>query len=90
MINTMKNIRIEEVGDINSDFPYLQVFLKESTSPFLEIAISDDKELSFKFYASKSDIKLDVEELEFILSTSNDFLPRALKNEDDFLNFTGQ
>ncbi len=90
MIKRMKNIRIEEVGDINSDFPYLEVFLKESASPFLEIAISEDKELCFKFYASQTDVQLDVDEWSFILSTANDFLPRALKNEDDFLNFSNQ
>ena len=83
----MKNIRIEEVGDINSDYPYLEVFLKESTSPFSEIAISDDKELSFKFYATKTDVQIDVKDLEFILLTAKEFLPKALKNEDDFLNF---
>lgn len=84
----MKNIRIEEVGDIHADFPYLEVFLKESTNPFLEIAILESKELSFKFYTSKTDVQLDVDAWSFILSTANDFLPRALKNEDDFLNFS--
>jgi hypothetical protein len=90
MIKSMENIRIEEVGDINSDFPYLEVFLKEDTTPFLEIAISEDKELFFKIYASKTDVQLEVKEWEFILSTANNFLLKALKNEDDFLNFSGQ
>jgi len=83
----MKKIRIEEVGDIHSDFPYLEVFLKEFTTPFMEVKILETKELSFKFYALKSDICLGIEDWEFILSTAKDFLPRALKNEDDFLNF---
>lgn len=87
MIKHMKNIRIEEVGDINSDFPYLEVFLKESTSPFLEIAISDNKELSFKVYASNKDIQIEIHDWDFIQSTAKKFLLRALKNEDDFLNF---
>lgn len=56
-MESMKNIRIEEVGDINADYPYLEVFLKDGTSPFLEVAISDDKELSFKFYASSKILK---------------------------------
>jgi len=90
MIKPMKNIRIEEVGDINSDYPYLEVFLKDGTSPFLEIAISDDKELSFKFYASNKDVGITLEDWEHILSTAKDYLPKALKNEDDFLNFTEQ
>jgi len=83
----MKNIRIEEVGDINSDYPYLEVFLKENMSPFLEVSISDDKELFLKFYASSIDVQIDVEEWEYILSTAKDFLPKALKNEDDFFNY---
>lgn len=84
----MKKIRIEEVGDINSDYPYLEVFLEESTTSFLEIAISEDKELLFKFYASKTDIQIEIEDWDLILSAAKEFLPRALKNEDDFLNFT--
>lgn len=84
----MEKIRIEEVGDINSDYPYLEVFFKDHTNPFLEIAISHNKELSFKFYASKADIELDLEEFRFILSTAETFLPKALKNEDDFLDFS--
>ena len=48
------------------------------------------KELSIKFYASQTDVQLDVDEWSFILSTATDFLPRALKNEDDYLNFSNQ
>lgn len=86
----MKNIRIEEVGDINSQYPYLEVFLKESIDPFLEIAVSEERKLSFKFYASTAGIELDEEEWSFILSIAKSFLPRVLKNEDDFLSFSGQ
>ncbi len=56
----MKNIRIEEVGDIHSDYSYLEVFLKDNTNPFLEIAISESKELYFKFYASNTNVRLEV------------------------------
>ena len=84
----MKNIRIEEVGDINFDFSYLEVFFNDSKTPFLEIGISGKKQLLFKFYASKADVSINVEEWEYILSTAKDFLPTALKNEDDFLNFS--
>ncbi|WP_160716191.1 hypothetical protein [Chitinophaga solisilvae] len=86
----MKNIRIEKIGDVNADYPYLEVFLKDSTKPFLEVAISGDKEVSFKFYASGKDIEIAVEDWEYILSTAKDYLPKALKNEDDFLNFTDE
>lgn len=86
----MINIRIEEVGDINFDYPYLEVFLKEDNKPFLEIGVSEQKQLNFKFYSSKTDVLMNVEEWEYILSVAKDFLPRALKNEEDFLNFTDQ
>lgn len=83
----MKDIRIEEVGDINFEYPYLEVFLKDSVSPFLEVGISVDRELFFKFYPSKDDVSLQLDDWEFILSAAKDFLPKALKNEDDFLDF---
>jgi len=87
MTNSTKNIRIEEVGDINFDFPYLEVFLRNDTSPFLEIGISKEKQLFFKFYALQVEFLISVDDWEYILTTAKDFLPRVLKNEDDFLHF---
>lgn len=81
----MKNIRIEYVGDINSDYAYLEVFLKDSSSPFLEVSVSPQKELSFKFYASTTNIQLEVGDWENILETAKSFLPYAIKNEEDYL-----
>ncbi len=83
-------IKIEEVGDINSDYPYLEVFLKDNINPFLEVAISENKELSFKIHSSTIDIQLNIEEWQLILSKTETFMAQALKNEDDFLNFTDQ
>ncbi|MDH6252590.1 hypothetical protein M2347_002317 [Chryseobacterium sp. H1D6B] len=80
------NIRIEEVGEINSDYPYLEVFLNDESSPFLEVSIIN-KELSFKIYSVKKDINLTNKEWEYINKTASEFLPRALKNEDDYLNW---
>ncbi|WP_284460873.1 hypothetical protein [Chryseobacterium sp.] len=80
------NIRIEEVGDINSEYPYLEVFFNEDISPFLEIAINN-KELSFKIYTLEKDIILSYEEWVYIQKTASDFLPRALKDEDDYNSY---
>ncbi|MDR6548694.1 hypothetical protein J2810_004784 [Chryseobacterium rhizosphaerae] len=80
------NIRIEEVGDINSEYPYLEVFFNEDISPFLEVAIYN-KELSFKMYTLEKDIVLSYEEWAYIQKTANDFLPRVLKDEDDYNNY---
>ena len=82
------NIKIEEVGDINSDYPYLEVFFNDESSPFLEVSICNE-ELSFKIYPIKKDIILTNQEWDHINKTANEFLPRALKNEDDYLNWQG-
>jgi len=83
----MKIIRIEEVGDINFDYPYLEIFFNESKTPFLEVSISEEEQLVFKFYSSKKDIILNIEEWEQILHKSKEFLLNALKNEATFINF---
>jgi len=80
------NIRIEEVGDINSEYPYLEFFFNKDVSPFLEIAI-DNKELSFKIHSLEKDIILSYEEWTYIQKIANDFLPRVLKDEDDYNNY---
>nr|WP_297169231.1 hypothetical protein [uncultured Dysgonomonas sp.] len=89
-MKNMKNIRIEEVGDINFDLPYLQVFSQGAIDPFLEIGISEEKKVFFKFYPTFIGILLDIEEWEYILETAKAFLPEALKNESDFLNYLDQ
>ena len=85
----MKNIRIEKVGDIHSEYPYLEVFFSNNKNPFLEISITKEKQLSFKLYAS-SNIRLNVEEWEHILYTAKDFLPRTIKDEEDYLKSKNQ
>lgn len=82
-----QNIRIEEVADINFDYPYLEVFYKNSDKPFLDIGITSERELNFKFYPSFIGLDLTKDDLENILNSAKDFLPKALKNEDDYLNW---
>lgn len=80
----MKNIRIEKVGDINYTYPYLEVFLSGSKNPDLEISVTDDKQLVFKFYASQKNIMLDIEEWEYLLGIGKEFASKALKDEDTY------
>lgn len=80
------NIRIEEVGDINSDYPYLEVFYNGDIVPFLEVAIYN-KELSFKIYPIEKEVLLNSYEWGYIHKVANEFLPIALKNEDDYLKW---
>jgi len=51
---------------------------------FLRIIISDEKKLEFNFFPSDDGILLDIDELSFIIKTANEFLPKAIKDEDDF------
>ena len=81
----MEKLRIEEIGDINYDYPYLEVFLNDKAEPFMEVSINEKKELIFKYYASNFDTLMNVEEWNYILMTAREFLAKALKNEDDFL-----
>jgi len=64
----------------------LEVFYDEDISPFLEVGIYN-RNLSFKIYNVGKNISLNNEEWKYIHKIANDFLPRALKNEDDYLNF---
>ncbi len=82
-----RNIKIEWVSTIEFDYPYLEVFYKNTNKPFLDIGITSEKELNFKFYPFDTDLELTMGDLEKILKTAKDFLPKALKNEDDFLNW---
>lgn len=85
----MKKVRVEKIGDINSKYSYLEAFVENDANPFLDIGISDNRELVFTIYTSKTDVSLSVEDWEYILNTAKDFLPKELKNEDDFLKFYG-
>ncbi len=54
----MADVRIEQVGDVNTIYPYLEVCVADETSPFLEISISSEKELVYKFYPSQQHLLL--------------------------------
>lgn len=82
----MNNLKIEIVASIDFKYPYMEVFLKGNKNPFLDIGITDDKQLSFKFYASKEDIDLKLEELQYLLNEATIFLPKAIANEEFYEN----
>jgi hypothetical protein len=78
----MKTIKIGEVSDINSPYRYLEVFLLDSATPFIDISVTDSEELCFKFYPQKKDLILTFEDMEHIISISKDFLPKAIADKD--------
>lgn len=86
-METNKNIRIEEVATVDFTYPYLEVFYLGSLSPFLEVGITDERKLNFKFYSYPHEINLNESDIDRIVATAKEFLPKALKNEDDFQRF---
>ncbi len=83
----MKALRYEKVGDITTKYSYLQIFFEDENEAFMEIGVTDNKELSFKTYSTRSSIELTIENWEDILKVAKAFLPEALKDEEDFESF---
>ncbi|MFV0248843.1 MAG: hypothetical protein ACK5H1_07780 [Tenacibaculum sp.] len=83
----MKALRYEKVGDISSKYSFLEVYFDNRDELFMEIGITDNKELCFKIYPAKSSIELTVENWADILKTAKAFLLEAIKDEEDFDSF---
>ena len=84
------NIRFEKVGDVNLDFPFLEVFLVGNKCPFMEISVSSDKNLCFKIYSNNDPTDLNLNLWKEILSVSQDFLSEVIKDEEDHRNFMNE
>jgi hypothetical protein len=78
----MKELFFEKVGDINSIYPYLCVYIQGESSPFMEIAVNDAKALELSVYSNERNVVLAVDQWEEILKRARDFLPKALENEE--------
>ena len=78
------SIRIDNVGDVNTTYNYLEVFHESAIDPFLEVSITDAKELCFKIYPLAEAFTLSQAEWERILAVSKDFLPKTIANEESF------
>jgi hypothetical protein len=83
----MTDLKFEKVGDINFTYPYIAVYKNDSPNPFMDIGINDDKQLEFLFYESSGELKLSIEEMQEILRVANDFLPKAIADEESFQKF---
>lgn len=80
----MKKLQFEKIGDINSTYPYLFVYFIGDANPFMEIAVSEIRALAFNIYPSSVGLTLCSQQWEEIFSRAQDFLPRALADEDAF------
>lgn len=78
----MKNLVFEKVGDIHSEYPYLCVYFSGEKEPFMEISVSESRDIKFVFYSRDVNLSLGVEEFNELLDRAKKFLPQALENED--------
>ncbi|MEN3931776.1 hypothetical protein WJT86_11995 [Microvirga sp. W0021] len=79
----MSNLVFEKVGDINSKYAYVCVYSENKNDPFMEIAVSDSKEIVFTLYQNSFPVSLTIQQWNEIYNFSLDFLPKALKNAED-------
>ena len=80
----MGNIRIEELGDVQSTYNLLEVFQEGATNAFLLITVTEAKELCFTFYPFAERVSLSQADWERILSVAKAFLPKTIANEESF------
>ena len=72
----------EKVGDINSLYPYICVYVGGASNPFMEIGITEEKQLAFTFYANDKNVALTVEQWDEVMKRGREFLPKAIADED--------
>ncbi|MBU9382874.1 MULTISPECIES: hypothetical protein [Burkholderia] len=72
----------EKVGDINSLYPYICVYIQGESNPFMEIGVSEEKQLVLTFYENDKNVALSVEQWDEIARRGREFLPKAIADED--------
>lgn len=78
----MAKLIFEKVGDIHSTYAYLCVYDENDTAnPFMEISVTDDKQLLFTIYAFPRNVALTLAKWQEIRDKANIFLPEVLADE---------
>ena len=80
---SLTNLVFEKVGDINATYPYLCIYDEhDRLNPFMEIAITDDKQLQYTIYACTRNVVLTAEDWQSIQEKALEFFPKALADEE--------
>lgn len=75
----------EKVGDINSTYPYLCVYDREDRiNPFMEIGVTDERELQYTIYAGGRNVILAAEDWSSIQQRAQVFYSKVLSDGDVF------
>jgi len=80
----MKSLYYIKASDVEYDFCFLEVSRGENEAPFMDIRISDDRNLSFVIYADRQEISISSEEWVGIHKKAMSFYKAELENEDSF------
>ncbi|MBF7978762.1 MULTISPECIES: hypothetical protein [Rahnella] len=72
----------EKVGDINTEYPYLNVYIYGCSDPFMEISISHEKNILFTLFLATDNIVLSSEQWIEIKCKSDLFLKKTLADEE--------
>jgi hypothetical protein len=91
----MSRLCFQGLSFVDRTYPFLWVYLGKGTEsysdivhnqePFMEIGISEEKELFFTYFDyNKKDITLSLEEWKEIQRMAEDYAPRVLANEECF------
>jgi hypothetical protein len=87
----MTKLAFEDIDDARVRRPYLFVFLLEDHqtywvgqfSPFMQVNIGEDDELTFNFYEAGNAVSLSEKHWEEILQTARQFRAETLARGDD-------
>ncbi|WP_124602565.1 hypothetical protein [Burkholderia sp. Bp8963] len=71
----------EKIGDINSLYPYICVYVEGEANPFMEIGVTEDKRLEFSIYINDKSMALSVEQWGEIERCGKEFLPKAIADK---------
>lgn len=77
----MDDMIFEKVGDINFTYPYMCIYRVGESDPFMEIGITDEKEIEMTIYPNERNVVIGVDKWEEISKRARIFLQRVL--EDD-------
>lgn len=73
-----------KASDIEYDFCFLEVSRIEGETPFMDIRISEKRELTFFFYGNQDEISITQDEWSEISRKANIFYQSEIENEESF------
>ena len=86
----MSKLFYVKASDVECDFCFLEVSQIEGAEPFMDIRISDEKELSFYLYPNKTNVALAPEQWLDIHEQALSFYQSEIANEESFTDWVSK